>query len=111
METIRIYGNDNNRNDLCNILLSFSNHETPLGTEFVILQGVQIEPTTYATLLIDVDLSDKEVKKHFDEVLDLNQSCHVFSSMEHAIEDEKEWHEAYEPQADLFIDSKLEKVA
>lgn len=106
METLRLQSTANG-NPVCNALLTYQIGETGLGTEYATLQDVTLEPTSYSTQTISIDLCDDTVREHYQELLSLNLSIGVFDSLEKAENDEKKWHEAYESQHDLFINGEV----
>lgn len=78
LQTLRINGKSANSHDTCNVLLTFecvepSYDEQLAGDEaYVVLHRVQLEPTTYSALRIDVPLDDSDAREHFESLLSVN---------------------------------------
>ena len=83
LETIRIYGKGEKSHDTCNVILTFEcveyscrDPEFYEKSPYAVLHRVQLEPTTYSTLLIDVPLDDADAREHFESLLSIH--CHGY---------------------------------
>jgi hypothetical protein len=82
LETIRIYSKDEKSHNTCNVILTFEcvepdyNDQVEYCNAYAVLHRVQLEPTTYSTLLIDVPLDDSDAREHFESLLSVH--CHGY---------------------------------
>lgn len=78
LQQIRIKGKGENSHDTCNVILTFEyvepdyNDQVECCDAYAVLHRVQLEPTTYSTLLIDVPLDDADAREHFESLLSAN---------------------------------------
>lgn len=82
LQELRIYGKSANSHDTCNVLLTFECvewgcNDPDYQEAYVVLHRVQIEPTTFSTLVIDVPLDDSDTREHFESLLSAN--CHGYT--------------------------------
>ena len=76
METIRIESKDRNSNDICTVIMTFEcvEFEPNSGEDsYCVLHRVQLEPSEYSTLRLDVPLDCSEIREHFEQLLSNHQ--------------------------------------
>ena len=80
LQKIRIESKDEKSHNTCNVILTFEcvdySCRDPAFYEkspCAVLHRVQLEPTEYSTLLIDVPLDDSDVREHFEGLLSSHQ--------------------------------------
>ena len=77
MSTLRIESKDRMSNNICTVLITYELVEFESGSDedsYCVLHRVQLEPSEYATLRLDVPLDDSDVREHFEGLL----STHCF---------------------------------
>ena len=76
LETIRIESKDIKSNYTCAVILTFECVEFDANSfddSYCVLHRVQLEPTDYSSLLLDVPLDDSDVREHFEGLLSSHQ--------------------------------------
>lgn len=76
LDKIRIESKDIKSNNTCTTILTFECVEfsaESFNDSYCVLHRVQLEPTEYSTLLIDVPLDDSDVREHFEGLLSSHQ--------------------------------------
>lgn len=72
LQTLRIESKDFNSNSTCTVIMTYELVEFDANSDddsYCVLHRVQIEPTSYSTLVIDVPLDDYDAREHFESLL------------------------------------------
>ena len=79
LQKIRIYSKDEKSHNTCNVIITFECVDYSCNdpdfyekSPYAVLHRVQLEPTEYSTLLIDVPLDDSDVREHFESLLSVH---------------------------------------
>ena len=79
LQKIRIESKDEKSHNTCNVILTFKCVDYSCNdpdfyekSPHAVLHRVQLEPTEYSTLLIDVPLDDSDVREHFESLLSVH---------------------------------------
>ena len=76
MKTLRIESKDHNSNNICTVIMTFELIEFDANSDedsYCVLHRVQLEPSEYSTLRLDVPLDDSDVREHFEGLLSNHQ--------------------------------------
>lgn len=72
LQTLRIESKDFNSNSTCTVVMTFELIEFDANSDedsYCVLHRVQLEPSEYSTLRLDVPLDDSDVREHFEHLL------------------------------------------
>lgn len=68
LQKIRIESKDRMSNYTCTVIMTYEIFEAD-NDNHCVLHRVQLEPSEYSTLLLDVPLDDSDVREHFEGLL------------------------------------------